>query len=70
MIYAIWSTEGSIHLLSSLFGSIFWILAAAIVWVMLHSTLNIISPELGVAGFGDGLHSQHKDRQGLSGESF
>ncbi|KAN0135708.1 hypothetical protein V8E53_006599, partial [Lactarius tabidus] len=32
MIYAIWSTEGSIHLLSSLFGSIFWILAAAIVW--------------------------------------
>ncbi|KAI9460963.1 hypothetical protein BJY52DRAFT_1261448 [Lactarius psammicola] len=32
LIYVLWSTGGDIHLLSSLFGSIFWFLAAAIVW--------------------------------------
>ncbi|KAH9037256.1 hypothetical protein EDB85DRAFT_1937381 [Lactarius pseudohatsudake] len=32
LIYVLWSTGGNVQLLSNLFGSIFWIFAAAIVW--------------------------------------
>jgi hypothetical protein len=32
--YVLWSTRGALDLLANLFGSIFWIFAAAIVWVL------------------------------------
>jgi hypothetical protein len=61
----LWFTRDSLDLLANLFGSIFWIFAAAIVWVLFGNLMSYPIPESCVAGLDHWAGSQHESEEKL-----
>ena len=61
----LWFTRGSLDLLANLFGSIFWIFAAAFIWVSFSNAMSYLMSESCVAGLCNWVGSQHQSKEEL-----
>lgn len=61
----LWFTRGSLDLLANIFGSIFWVFAAAFVWVSFSNAMSYPMSESCVAGLCNWVGSQHKSKEEL-----
>jgi hypothetical protein len=66
----LWYTKGSLDVLANLFGSICWIFAAAIVWVLFSNSMLYPVSESCVAGIGHRVCSQQESKEKLYGNAL
>jgi hypothetical protein len=66
----LWFTKGSLDVLANIFGSIFWIFAAAVFWVLFSSSISYPMPESCVAGLGHWVCSQQESKEKLYRKSL
>ena len=61
----LWFTRGSLDLLANIFGSIFWVFAAAFVWVSFSNAMSYPMSESCVAGLFNRVGSQRQSKEEL-----
>ena len=61
----LWSTKGSLDLLANLFGSVFWIFTAAMVWVWLDDLMLCTNPNSRLSGFVHWFRPQRESKEKL-----